>query len=269
MNLVWESFPATEKQLKHIQEAQTEDAVCSQMHKYCKEGWSNKDLLPGPLKPYFQVAGKLNVQKGLLLEGSQIVIPTSLQLEMHDRLHNAHQGIQKCQQRAQKSIWWSGLGHQLADLVNNRSMCFKERHQSPEPLMPSNFPTLPWQKVGIDLFYWKNACYLLIIDYYFRYIETEKLTNESSIEVIYHTKSIFARHGIPQKVISDNGPKYSSIQYKKFAEECSFLHTTSSPRFCQSNGNAKRTVKTIKSLLKKLKTFIWPRWLTEQLPFLV
>ena len=70
VNLVLESFPATEKQSKHIQEAQTEDAVCSQMHKYCKERWPNKDLLPGPLKPYFQFAGNLNVQKGLLLKGS-------------------------------------------------------------------------------------------------------------------------------------------------------------------------------------------------------
>ena len=224
VNLVLESFPATEKQLKRIQEAQSADAVCSQVHKYCKEGWPNKDLLPGPIKPYFQFAGELNVQKGLLLNGGRIVIPTSLQLEMLDRLHNAHQGIQKCRQRAQQSIWWPGLSRQLADLVNTCSICCKERHQPPEPLMPSTFPTLPWQKVGTDLFYWKNVCYLLIIDYYSRYIETAKLTNESSTEVIRHTKSIFARHGIPQEVISDNGPQYSSIQYKKFAEEYSFLH---------------------------------------------
>ena len=170
VNPVLESFPATEKQSKHIQEAQTEDAICSQMHKYCKEGWPNKELPPGPLKHYFQVAGKLNVQKGLLLKGSRIVILTSLQLEMLDRLHNAHQGIQKCRQRSQQSIWWSGLSHQLVDLVNNCSMCCKERHQPPEPLMPSNFPTLPWQKVGTDLFYWKNSCYSLITDYYSRYV---------------------------------------------------------------------------------------------------
>ena len=177
VNLVLESFPATEKQLKRIQEAQTEDAVCSQVIKYCKEGWPNKEMLSGPVKPYFQFADELNVQKGLLLKGSRIVIPASLQIEMLDKLHSAHQGIQKCRERAQQSIWWPGLSRQLADLVNNCTKCCKERHQPPEPLMPSKFPTLPWQKVATDLFYWKNACYLLIIDYYSRYVETAKLAN--------------------------------------------------------------------------------------------
>ena len=105
--------------------------------------------------------------------------------------------------------------------------------------------------MGTDLFYHKNVCYLLIVDYYSRYIETAKLSNESSTEVISHTKSIFARHGIPQEVVSDNGPQFSSIQYKKFATEYGFLHTTSSPRFPQSNGEAERVVKTVKNLLKK------------------
>ena len=251
VNLVLESFPATEKQLKRIQEAQTADAVCTQLYKYCEEEWPHKDLLPNAIKPYFQFSDELNVQRHLLLKGSRIVIPTSMQLEMLDKLHHAHQGIQKCRQWAQQSIWWPGLSRQLADLVNNCSIYCKERHQPPESLMPSKFPTLSWQKVGTNLFYWKNACYLLIVDYYSRYIEIAKLANESSIEVIRHTKSVFARHGIPQEVISDNGPQYSSIQYKKFATEYGFFHTTSSPRFPQSNGKAERAVKTVKSLLKK------------------
>ena len=52
-------------------------------------------------------------------------------------------------------------------------------------------------------------------------------------------------------MISDNGSQYSSLEYKKFTEEYGFLHTTSSPKFSQSNGEAKRAVKTVKALLKK------------------
>ena len=97
-----------------------------------------------------------------------------MQLEMLDRVHDAHQGIHKCRQ-AQQSKWWPQLSRQLADLVYNCSICTKERHQPPEPLMPSKLLTLPWQKVGTDLLYSKNVCYLLIIDYYSRYIELAKL----------------------------------------------------------------------------------------------
>ena len=116
--------------------------------------------------------------------------------------------------------------------------------------MTIELPNLPWQKVATDLFHWKTSTYLLL-NYYSRYIEISKLNEQSSSEVICHTKSIFARHGIPQEVVSDNGPSYSSLEYKQFAAQYGFTHTTSSPRYPQNNGEAERAVKTVKSFLKK------------------
>ena len=67
------------------------------------------------------------------------------------------------------------------------------------------------------------------------------------------------RFGIPEKVVSDNGLQYSNTknvfsnnhEFKKFAEEWVFSHTTSSPEYSQSNGAAERTVQTAKRILKK------------------
>ena len=70
-------------------------------------------------------------------------------------------------------------------------------------------------------------------------------------DVITHTKSIFARHGIPELVYSDNGPQFHLEAYKLFASEYQFSHVTSSPVYPQSNGEAERAVGTIKSLLRK------------------
>ena len=70
-------------------------------------------------------------------------------------------------------------------------------------------------------------------------------------EVILHTKSIFARHGIPEVVVSDNGPQYSSEAYANFARKFRFEHITSSPHYPQSNGEAERAVQTVKNLIKK------------------
>ena len=53
--------------------------------------------------------------------------------------------------------------------------------------------------------------------------------------------------------MSDNGPQYSSLEFKQFAEAYDFCHTTSSPLFAQSNGQAERTVQTVKKLLKESK----------------
>ena len=53
-----------------------------------------------------------------------------------------------------------------------------------------------------------------------------------------HIKSVFTRHGIPEEVISDNGPQFSLHEFSQFAEKYSFNHVTSSPCFPQGNGEA-------------------------------
>ena len=136
-------------------------------------------------------------------------------------------------------------------MVKNCSTCCKTQTQYAEPMIPTQFPTLPWQRVGTDLFEYKGMHYLLVIDYFSRYIEIAKLSSTSSNAVITHLKSFFARHGIPQYVMSDNGPQFSADVFSTFSNDYGFTHITSSPRFPQSNGEAERAVKTVKALLKK------------------
>ena len=68
--------------------------------------------------------------------------------------------------------------------------------------------------------------------------------------VVSALKPLFAKYGIPEEVVSDNGPQYASQEFGDFAKEYNFKHTTSSPHFPQSNGHAERAVQTAKRLLK-------------------
>uniref|UniRef100_A0A3Q1EST4 Integrase catalytic domain-containing protein n=1 Tax=Acanthochromis polyacanthus TaxID=80966 RepID=A0A3Q1EST4_9TELE len=77
------------------------------------------------------------------------------------------------------------------------------------------------------------------------------LSPTRSANVIVHLKSVFARHGIPEILITDNGPQFACQEMKDFANEYCFEHVTSSPKYPQSNGEAERTVQTVKNLLKK------------------
>lgn len=95
--------------------------------------------------------------------------------------------------------------------------------------------------------------YLLLVDYYSRYIEIRMLENTTSATVIHHTKSIFARHGIPAMIISDNGPQYTAKEFQKLTKEWGIKHATTSPYHPQANGLAEKSVQTVKRLLSKAK----------------
>ena len=86
----------------------------------------------------------------------------------------------------------------------------------------------------------------MVVDYYSLYPEVKHVPSTSSTAVIKGMKTVFARHGIPHEVISDNGPAYDSAEFAKFAEGWDFAHTTASPHYPQANGLAERTVRTVK-----------------------
>lgn len=83
----------------------------------------------------------------------------------------------------------------------------------------------------------------------------ERFTSCTSLAVITKLKSVFARHGIAETVIRDNGPCYSSEEFRRFANAWDFTHTTTSPRYPQSNGLAEKTVQQSASWTRqKLET---------------
>ena len=243
-------LPASRERLGEYQEAQNSDALCSLVIKYCRSSWPTKNRIDKALKPYWEARGELTLHNNLLLYNNRVVVPASLQQEMLEKIHQGHQGIQRCRLRARISVWWPGLSSQIDKMVQKCPYCAKYSSPRKEPLMPSTLPAYPWQKIGTDLFALDGTMYLLAVDYFSRYPEVVKLTSTTSQSAINALKSLFSRHGIPEEVVSDNGPQYDSHEFTAFAKSYSFCHTTSSPHYPQSNGHAERAVQTIKKLLK-------------------
>ena len=70
----------------------------------------------------------------------------------------------------------------------------------------SDVPHYPFQMVGSDLLNWNGQDFVLVVDYYSRYWDIEKLYKTDSATVIKKLKHIFSRMGIPEVMRSDNGP---------------------------------------------------------------
>ena len=133
------------------------------------------------------------MQQGLLMKSNRLVIPVSMRLDVLDKLHEGHQGITKCRERAKTSVWWPGLRKQLEELVNNCSTCIKERVNRLEPVIPSERPDRPLQKLAADEFELKGQTFLIVVDYFTGYVEVAKLNRTTSPDIVVHLKSTFAK----------------------------------------------------------------------------
>ena len=98
-------------------------------------------------------------------------------------------------------------------------ICAKEVHNAPEPLLTTPLPARPWQRVAANLFQWNSTMYLVVIDYFSSYIKVANLTSTTTGHVKEKLKAIFARHGVPETVVTDNGPQFSATEFTDFAKE--------------------------------------------------
>ncbi|UYV81368.1 hypothetical protein LAZ67_20000963, partial [Cordylochernes scorpioides] len=252
INAVLSSLTDKDEMLTKIFEAQQEDTTLKAVVNYLEQGWPDKKKMSQALLSYWHVKDELGVQNGLLMRSCRLVIPASMKLEILDKLHDGHFGITKTRLRARETVWWPGISEEIAETVRKCSVCIQEAVSKHEPLIPTNFPTRPWQKIGMDLFKFENKWYLVVIDYYSRFPEMIQLDRLTANVVVRSCKSIFARHGIPKTVVSDNGTQFGAArEFANFARQYGFTHVTSSPRFPQSNGMAEAGVKIAKLILKK------------------
>ena len=201
-----------------------------------------KAKLPPNLKPYWMVRAKLTLQYDLLLYGSHIVIPQGLQQETMLKIHQGHQGILKCR----ISCVVPGVSNEVENFVK-QCHTYSQRSTPPvEPMIASKLPDYLWQKVGADVFELEG---IKLVDYFSNYIEIIKLTSTTSGTIIFVLKTVFSRYGIPEQLISDNGPQFASREMNMFSTSYGFEHVMSIPHYPQENGQAERAVQTTKRLL--------------------
>jgi len=122
-----------------------------------------------------------------------------------------------------------------------------------EPLISHDTPKLPWADVAVDLFTFDSDNYVVAVDYFSNFFVLEQLQGTTTTSVVEMLKRLFATHGIPVTVRTDNGPQLVSEEFQEFANEWKFNHFTSSPYYAQSNGKAESAVKIAKALLQKAK----------------
>ena len=167
----------------------------------------------------------------------RIVVPRSLTMRVYLRKDSpSHKGIQRCQERTLSSVWWHGISSQIYDMVQRCPTCSKMIISLKEPMIYSQLPENPFQKIERDFFEKRGITNLLVVDYFLHFQEIIKLTSTMSNGVITGLKSLFSRYDIPEEMVSDNVLQYIFQEMKDFAKSYTFKHITSIPHYPQGNG---------------------------------
>ena len=235
-----------------IKIATQEDPCLKTVVRLISQGWES-ETIPPEAKPYYNVRDELVVENNIVFCGDRCVIPQSMRKEILSQIHT-HVGIDGCLRRARQIVYWPRMTTEIKDYIGKCEACqsFTQK-QCKEPLISHQIPDRPWAKVGTDIFVFDDKNYLVTVDYFSNFFEIDALEDITSKCVISKLKQHFARHGIPNVLVSDNAQVFKSEKFKKFRNQWDFEHITSSARYPQSNGKAENAVKSAKRLMKKCK----------------
>lgn len=251
VNSVMTYFPATKSRKRVWKEETLDDNVSQSIKDYLKSEWPNRKNLPSELVPYYDIRDELFEEEDLLFYVNRLIIPAKLRKETLEKLHEGHQGMEKCKNLARERIYWPGITKDIENFISQCAVCQKYRKKNAkEPIQQREIPDTPWNSVATDIFQFGKHDYLVMVDYYSKYPEIARLTSKTATAVVNATKIIFARHGIPFELIADNMP-FASVEYRQFAQDWGFKVITSSPRYPQSNGEAERYVGIVKTMMLK------------------
>ncbi len=143
--------------------------------------------------------------------GIRVVIPSSLQQQILNQLHECHFGIVKMKSLARQHVYWPNIDQQIENVARSCISCQQQASNPPNsPLHPWQFPERVWQRLHIDLAGpFLNRNWLIVVDAHPKWPDVICMnSNTNSTAVINKLVELFAKFGIPEQIVSDNGRQF-------------------------------------------------------------
>ena len=184
-----------------LMEETAKDPELSALHKLISEGWPPKrSSVPDNLKDYWNYRDELMVENGILLKSHKFIVPKNIQSEYINKIHAGHLGINKSLKKACEYLFWKGYIKEITKMTSLQTLEIS-----------------------------------MILDYLSKVLTVRKLANSTTGAIVKELSITFSEYSIPFIIRSDNGPCYSSQEFKTFLQDLQVIHHTSSPHYPQSD----------------------------------
>ena len=256
-------LPLPEAQIKRID---SDDAVMAETINWIlcdtvtyddiKRETASDPVLSKILKGYDQSSDiEYWVFQDIVFYGNRVCIPQALQKAMLAELHSTHIGITKMKSLARQYCYWKGIDADIEKMVKECKPCCDTRNAPAKaPMHIWEPPTAPWQRLHMDYAGpFQGHHYFILVDAYTKWAEVYTSTSApTSTSTIRYLCDIFSRYGLPEILASDNATIFKSKEFIDFCQKNRIQQKFCAPGHPATNGQAERTVQTIKNKLKRL-----------------
>ncbi|XP_054272756.1 uncharacterized protein K02A2.6-like [Macrosteles quadrilineatus] len=247
--LVSDDTPITAKDIARLTDR---DPVLSKVRDFIWHGWRSAD--EPELIAYFRRKDELSVDNNCVVWGARVVVPEKLRSAVIRLLHDQHPGISRMKMLARSYVWWPGLEKNIEETVSTCTVCQCTRNAAVKvPLYQWPRTTNRWQRIHID--YAEDPQtrqqLLVIVDSFSKWLEVFLMKSTTSFKTIERLRTLFAAYGLPEELVSDNAPNFTSAEFREFLSRNGIKFTLSPPYHPASNGAAERCVQEVKKNLQR------------------
>lgn len=205
------------------------------------------------LAPFISRKDELTLQQGCLMWGVRVIIPSKLRSRVLSELHTGHPGVVKMKAVARSYVWWPGIDAQIEQVSKTCQPCqLTQKAPGPAPLHPWTWPGSPWQRIHVDFAGpFQGQMFLVVVDAHSKWPEVHLMSSTTTTKTIQVLRGLFSRYGLPEVLVSDNGPQFTSHEFESFMKGNGVKHIRSAPFHPSTNGLAERFVQTFKQSLKR------------------
>ena len=238
-----------------VKEETCRDPLLAKVLRYIGSGWPGSAVADTELTSFLRKKDELSMQSGCILWGSRIVIPPKLRKAILEELHANHFGASRMKELARGYLWWPNLDKDIEALTGSCSTCLERRPMPPKAeLHPWEWPSKPWHRIHVDYAGPVDGNYFfIVVDAHSKWVDIYRTSGTTAKDTIRCLSHSFAQFGLPISVVSDNGPCFTSGDFRDFMSKCGTRHITTAVYKPSTNGLAERMVQTFKNTLKKSK----------------
>ena len=187
---------------------------------------------------------------GVIMVRDRPLIPPACRAAMLRHLHQGHLGRDKMVSLAKLLCWWPSLRGDIITFVRECGSC-QRKPRTHKQWRPWTFAFTPMQRLHIDFCgpFLGRFYALVAVDAFSKYPEVFVTTSASATFTKRALRRLFAREGVPQVIVSDNGSHFTGEVLQSWLRSVGCESIFTAPRHPCSNGLAENFVKSLKAAI--------------------